>query len=143
MKSIVSRFSLLDQSGSDTRHKQSTKPKQINMNKFLHSVILAAFGIGCSLVWLLLKLPLLLGPGHPLPRFTELFVTLRPALIVLPIAGSIYCIWIWFRKTDRLPSWTGFFAVSMGTLALIALPAMIAAYLPLYDTVSQLARKGL
>ncbi len=114
------------------------------MNKFLHAVILAVFGVACSLVWLLMKLPLLLGPGYralyPLPMFTELCVSLRPVMIVLPLVAAVYCLWIWFHKADRVPSWIGFFAIAMGVLALVMLPAMIAAYLPLYNSLNQLPR---
>ena len=109
------------------------------MNKFLHAVILTGFGAACGLVWLLMKLPLLLGPGHPLPGFTQLCVSLRPIMIVLPIVAAAYCLRVWFRKTDRLPSWTGFFAVLMGVLVLVTLPAVVAAYLPLYDSLNHLA----
>src|SRR6266498_4654409 len=104
------------------------------MNKVLHAVILAAFTSACSLVWFLMKLPLLLGPNHPLPGFTALCVSLRPIMIALPIMAAAYCVWIWFRKSDRLPSWTGFFAVLMSVLVLAALPAVVSAYLPLYDS---------
>jgi hypothetical protein len=112
-----------------------------NMNKFLHSVILVVFCVACGLVWLLMKLPLLLGPGHPLPGFTAISVSLRPVMVVLPIVAAVYCLWIWLRKADKLPSWTGFFAVSMGVLVLVTLTALVAAYLPLYDALSHLASK--
>jgi len=109
------------------------------MNRFLHSIILVIFAVGCSLVWLLMKLPLLLGPTQPLPGFTQLCVSLRPIMIVLPILATGYCFWIWFRKAERYPSWTGFFAAAMAVLVLVTLPAIIAAYLPLYDSLNQLA----
>jgi hypothetical protein len=109
-------------------------------NKLVHTLVLVVFGVGCSLVWLLMKLPLLLGPGHPLPGFTQLCVSLRPIMIVLPIVAAAYCLWIWFRKPDKLPSWTGFFAVLTGVLLLVTLPAVVAAYLPLYDSLNHLAR---
>ena len=109
-------------------------------NKLAHTLVFAVFGVACSLVWLLMKLPLLLGPGHPLPGFTQLCVSLRPIMVLLPIAAGAYCVWIWFRKADRLPSWTGFFAVLMGALVLVSLPAVVAAYLPLYDSINRLAR---
>ena len=111
------------------------------MNKFLHAVILAGFGAACGLIWLLMKLPLLLGPGHPLPGFTQLSVSLRPIVIVLPIVAAAYCLRVWFRKADKLPSWTGFFAVLMGVLVLVTLPAVVAAYLPLYDSLNHLASR--
>jgi hypothetical protein len=111
------------------------------MNKFMHSVVLVVFAIACGLVWLLMKLPLLLGPGHPLPGFTELCVSLRPLVILLPIMATAYCLWICFRKTQRLPSWIGFLAVTMGVLVFVTLPAVIAASLPLYDSLNHLASK--
>jgi hypothetical protein len=110
------------------------------MNKTLHAIILVVFTVACSLVWLLMKLPLLLGPSHPLPGFTALCVSLRPIMIVLPIVAAAYCVWIWLRKSDKLPSWIGFFAVLMGILMLLALPAVVSAYLPLYDSLNHLAR---
>ena len=88
-----------------------------------------------------MKLPLLLGPGHPLPGFTQLCVGLRPIMVMLPIVAAVYCLWIWYRKADKLPSWIGFLAVLMGVWVLVTLPAVIAAYLPLYDSVRQLAIK--
>ena len=111
------------------------------MNKFLHAVLLAGFGAACGLVWLLMRLPLLLGPGHPLPGFTQLCVSLRPIMIALPIVAAAYCLRVWFRKADRLLSWTGFFAVLMGVLVLVTLPAVVAAYLPLYDSLNHLASR--
>jgi hypothetical protein len=115
--------------------------KTNNLNKFLHGIILAVFAAGCSLVWLLMKLPLLLGPKHPLPGFTQLSVALRPVMVVLPLVAAVYCLWVWLRKSDKLPSWIGFFAVAMGVLVLMTLPAVVAAYLPLYDSVRQIALK--
>ena len=110
-------------------------------NKLAHTLVLTGFGVACSLVWLLMKLPLLLGPGHTLPGLTQICVSLRPLMVVLPIVAAAYCVWIWFRKTDRLPSWISFFAVLMGVLVLVALPAVIAVYLPLYDSLSHLTSK--
>ena len=116
-------------------------PPTYMKNKLAHTLVLAVFGVACSLVWLLMKLPLLLGPGHPLPGFTQLCVGLRPIMVVLPIVAAVYCLWIWYRKADKLPSWIGYLTVLMGVLVLVTLPAVIAAYLPLYDSVRQLAIK--
>ena len=110
------------------------------MNKALHAVILAVFSVACSLIWLLMKLPLFLGPNYHLPGFTALCVSLRPVMIALPIIAAAYCVWVWFRKSDRSPSWTGFFAVLMSVLMLTALPAVVSACLPLYDSLNHLAR---
>src|SRR3989442_9680263 len=81
-------------------HHNNTAIERNIMNKVLHAVILAVFTAACSLVWLLMKLPLLLGPNHPLPGFTALCVNLRPIMIALPIMAAAYCVWVWFRKSD-------------------------------------------
>ncbi|MBI4325539.1 MAG: hypothetical protein HY674_09775 [Chloroflexi bacterium] len=110
-------------------------------NKLAHVLALALFSTACGLVWFLMKLPLLLGrPGHPLPVFTQLCVSLRPIMFVLPTLAAAYCLCIWFRKEHRPLSWTGFFAVLTGVLVLVTLPAVIAAYLPLYDVLNHLPR---
>jgi hypothetical protein len=76
-----------------------------------------------------------------LPGFTELCISLRPVVIALPILAAAYCVWVWFRKAGRVPSWVGFFAATMGMLVLVALPAMVAAYLPLLSALNQLPGK--
>ena len=101
-------------------------------------MVLIVFGLACGLDWLLMKLPLLLGPRHPLPGLTQACISLRPVMVVLPITAAVYCVWIWLRQADKTPSWTGFFAVVCGLLVLVTLPAVIAAYLPLYDSVGKL-----
>ena len=111
------------------------------MNKMAHTLILAVFGIACWLLWGILNLASfpIRQPGGSLPAFTLFCVGLRPAMIILPILAAVYCLCIWFRKADRLPSWVVFFAVTMSVLVLVALPTLLAAYLPLLNGVSHLA----
>ena len=106
------------------------------MKKFIHAIILAGFGFGCLFTWSLLTLAPHGGQRElVLPAFTIFCVSLRPLLVVLPVLAAAYCLWIWFRKSEKMPSWVGFFAVTMGLLVLTTLPAMVAAYLPLINNV--------
>ena len=89
---------------------------------------------------------LLSGVAEPLAKMTTpitmLCVSLRPVLVAIPILAAVYCLWVWFRKGDRLPSWIGFFATTMGFLALVTIPAMLAAYLPsLMKAANEVAKK--
>jgi predicted membrane-bound mannosyltransferase len=112
------------------------------MKKFAHSLVLVVFAIGCLCIWGVLSL--LAGfarHGYSFPGFTALLISLRPVLVALPIIAVTYCLWVWFQKADRVPSWIGFFATTMGVLVLVALPAMVAAYLPFLTVLNQVAVK--
>jgi len=85
--------------------------------------------------------PMVRRASPALPGFTILCYNLRPVVAALPILAAVYCLWVWFRKADRVPSWVGFFAATMGMLVLVALPAMVAAYLPLLSALNQLPGK--
>jgi hypothetical protein len=60
-------------------------------------------------------------------------------VVALPVLAAVYCVWVWFRKADRVPSWMGFFAATTGLLVVVVLAAILAAYLPLVSAVNQLA----
>jgi len=111
------------------------------MKKIIHAIILVVFGFACWLSWVVLGL-CASWPQHEfgLPGFTAFCITFRPLLVVLPIVAAIYCLWVWFRKAERVPSWIGFFAAAVGALVLTALPALVAAYLPLLDAINHLPR---
>ena len=106
------------------------------MNKIAHALVLAVFGIACFFLWGILALAPHIGHGQALPAFTLFCVKLQPVMIALPIMAAAYCLWIWFRKAERLPSWVGFFAATMSVLVLVTLPTLIAAYLPLIKAVN-------
>ena len=110
------------------------------MNKLAHTLVLSVFGCACWFTWGILTLASRAFHNEALPAFTTFCVGLRPVLIVLPVIAAAYCLWIGFRKAERLPSWVGFFAATMSALVLVTLPALIAAYLPLLKAVNQLAR---
>ena len=112
------------------------------MKKFIHAVVLAVFGFGCWSAWAIITLAPHVRRADPgLPAFTTLCLSLRPVVITLPILATLYCLWVWFRKADKVPSWIGFFAATTGALVLVTLPAMVAAYLPLLSAVNNLASK--
>jgi archaellum biogenesis protein FlaJ (TadC family) len=105
--------------------------KQIT-NKVVHTLILAVFCLDCLFTWAVVSMaPQARCDNRGLPAFTTLCYILRPVLVAIPILAAVYCLWVWCRKGDRLPSWIGFFATTMGFLALVTVPAMLAAYLPL------------
>lgn len=112
------------------------------MKKLIHGLVLAVFGFGCWFTWAILTLAPHVRRADPaLPAFTTLCISLRPLVIALPIIAAIYCIWVWLRKPDRVPSWVGFFAAATGALVLVTLPALVAAYLPLLSAVNNLASR--
>jgi hypothetical protein len=112
------------------------------MNKMAHTLVLAVFGIGCWFLWGILTVASHCARhGKELPNFTVFCVGLRPVMIVLPILAMSYCVWIWLRKADRLPSWVVFFAATTSVLVLVTFPTLIAAYLPVIDVVNELASK--
>ena len=111
------------------------------MNKLAHTLVLAVFGFASWFTWVILTLASRVGHGEALPGFTAFCIGLRPVLIVLPVMAAVYCLWIWFRKAERSPSWMIFFAATMSALVLVTLPALVAAYLPLIKAVNHLAGK--
>ena len=111
------------------------------MKKLAHILVLAVFGIACWFLWGILQLTSHLGHGEALPAFSTLCVKLQPVVIILPILAAAYCLWILFRKAERLPSWVTFFATTMSVLVLVTPPTLIAAYLPLVSAVNHLASR--
>jgi hypothetical protein len=114
------------------------------MKKLIHGLVLTMFAFACWFAWALLTLtgsPILTTRLGQLPAFTRMCVGMRPVLLALPIMAAIYCVWVWSRKPDKVPSWIGFFAAAMGVLVLVAVPTMLAAYLPLLAAVNHLAAK--
>ncbi|MGC9943739.1 MAG: hypothetical protein ABSE48_18080 [Verrucomicrobiota bacterium] len=111
------------------------------MNKLAHTLVLAVFGIACWFDCGILKLASHSGHTGQLPMFTLLCVNLRPVVSVLPIMAAAYCLLNLFRKAERLPSWISFFAATISVLVLVTLPTLIAAYLPMLNTINKLASR--
>jgi hypothetical protein len=116
-----------------------------SIKKLIHAAVLAVFSLGClstfGILTVVAYLRQYLRPGQYLPNFTTFCINLRPLVMALPILAAVYCVWVWFRKKDTVPSSAGFFAVAMGALVAVALPAILAAYLPLFDEVESLLSK--
>jgi hypothetical protein len=102
------------------------------MNKTIHGLIAAFFGIACCFLWGILSLAsmLMVRASDHAPAFTQLCVGWKPLLVVLPLVGVIYCVYVWIRKNDGRCTWQGFFAGTMATLMLVMLPTLIACWLP-------------
>ena|SRR5674476_1454536 len=109
------------------------------MKKLAHLLLLAVFSISCFFLWGILTLAPHASHGTALPAFTLFCVGLKPMMIILPSIAAVYCLWLMFRKAERVPSWISFFAVTMSVLVLLTLPTLIAAYLPLVSTITNLA----
>jgi peroxiredoxin len=106
-------------------------------NRVAHTLVLAVFVIACKWLSDILTMATRAVHGGALPISGA---PLRSLLIVLPVLAAAYCLWIWFRKADRSPSWVVFFAATMSALVLVTLPTFIGAYLPLINDYSRLTR---
>jgi hypothetical protein len=73
--------------------------------------------------------------GKVFPFFTKLCISLRPLLIVLPIAAAAYCLWLWFQKREDASLWRGFFGTMLAVLVLFVFPAMTTSYWLILDPV--------
>ncbi len=113
------------------------------MNKLIHALVLAFFGIGCWFLWGLLTVTgnAWASMGQQLPAFTRLCLGLRPLMAVLPLLALGYCLFVWLRRADTRTPWVGFFATTMASLVLVMLPILIAAYLPLVHMLHTVAAR--
>jgi uncharacterized membrane protein YcjF (UPF0283 family) len=112
------------------------------MNKIMHGVVLALFGVACWFVSLILKLPQMAAGNRMAPAFTRFCMEFGPAILVgMAILATGYCVWVWNRKTDNRASWVAFLATTVGALGLVMLPTIVAIYLPLVDALNSLASK--
>ena len=57
--------------------------------------------------------------GRVIPYFTNLCISLRPLLMVLPILAAAYCLWLWFQKAENASQWRGFMVTAMTVLRLV------------------------
>ncbi len=81
------------------------------MKKFIHALILAVFSYGCLVTWAILSFASHVRHlDRGLPPFTIFCISLRPLVVALPILAAIFCLWVWFRKAEKVPSWMGFSA---------------------------------
>ena len=111
------------------------------MNKVIHGLVTAVFGITCLFLSWMLTLVSGFRPGAELPAFTRYCVSLRPLLLVLPVLAVGYCVYVWFSKKDTRKSWVGFFAGTMMVLVFVMVPTIIAAWLPVLFLTNVLASR--
>jgi hypothetical protein len=105
-------------------------------NAIIHGVILLFFSVACWFLWAITRVTYMMAPasakrGEVLPGFTQLVIDCGPWLVIPPLLALSYCVYVWMQKSHRRNSWTGFFAVTMAVLFLLAMPILIAALLPL------------
>jgi hypothetical protein len=106
------------------------------MKTLLRVLVLAVFAFNCWFAWAMLTLMLnIRNAGRVLPFFTNLCISLRPLLVVLPVVAAAYCMWLWFKKQETASQWRA--AVLGSTVVLIAFvfPAMLTSYLLLVEPV--------
>jgi hypothetical protein len=112
------------------------------MKKLTSALVLVVLGFNCWFAWAMLTLLLnVRNAGRVLPNFTNLCITLRPALVVLPIAAVAYGLWLWFHKAKDVPAWTGFIAITMTLLILFVFPAMLTSFWLVIDPMKPLAMR--
>ncbi len=114
------------------------------MNKLIHGLIAAVFSLACWWLWAMLTMVMQTMQrflaGAQVPPFTRLCLDLRSLLVLFPLIAGGYCLHVWVRRSPAPKSWVGFFATSMGALVLLALPTMIAAWLPLIRIIEKVAK---
>jgi hypothetical protein len=111
------------------------------MNKVIHGLFAAVFGITCLFLSWMLTLVSGLVPGMELPPFSRFCVSLRPLLLLLPVLALGYCAYVCFSKNDTRKSWLGFFAGTMTVLVFVMAPTIIAAWLPVLHLTRVLASR--
>ena len=108
-----------------------------NVNKFAHGIVLLFFGLACWFVWVLLRLPAMVGLrgiAYEPPAFTRFCMNVGPPVLLgFAVLATVYCLWVWFSHAETRKSWVGFLAVATAVLFVFMLPVIIALYLPLVD----------
>ena len=102
------------------------------MTKLTNVLVLGVFAGSCLLARAMLTLMLeVRNTGRVLPYWTNLCISLRPLLLLMPIAAAAYCLWLWLRKGEEASRGTGFVLATMTLLILFVLPAIATSYLPM------------
>jgi hypothetical protein len=116
------------------------------LDKVIHGLVLVYFTTGCWMLWGTMQIARMLiamlsrraGEGIPLPGFTQLALQLTPYWYLPPLVALVYCVFVWTRKPKGRSFWFGFFASTTALLVLLALPTLIAASLPLIDSLNRI-----
>jgi len=116
-------------------HLNAQRSKQ-SVKTLIRALVLAVFGFNCWFAWAMLTLLLnVRNAGRVLPYFTNLCISFRPLLMVLPILAAAYCLWLWFQKAENASQWRGFMVTAMAVLVLFVFPAMVTSYWLVIDPV--------
>jgi hypothetical protein len=106
------------------------------MRKLTNVLVVGVFAASCLLARAMLTLMLeVRNAGRGLPYFTNLCISLRPVLIILPVAAAVCCLWLWLRKGENASRGTAFVMATMTLLILFVLPAIGTSYLLMMDQV--------
>jgi hypothetical protein len=117
------------------------------LNKVVHALVLLYFTTGCFLLWGVLQVGRMAASVNARvthgaqPGFTQLGLGLMPYWWVPPALALLYCGFVWTRPACGRSTWFGFFAIATAALLLLALPALVAAGLPLIDYLNRLPRQ--
>ena len=106
------------------------------MRKLANVLVLGVFAGSCLLARAMLTLLLeVRNAGRVLPYWTNLCISLRSLLLLMPIAAPAYCLWLWLRKGENGSRATVFVFATMTLLILFVLPAIATSYLLMIDQV--------
>jgi hypothetical protein len=106
------------------------------MTKLTNVLVLGVFAGSCLLARAMLTHMLeIRNAPRVLPYFTNLCISLRPVLIILPLAAAVCCLWLWLRQRESASGGTAFVAATMALLILFVLPAIGTSYLLMIDQV--------
>jgi hypothetical protein len=107
------------------------------MRNLTNALVLVVFAGNCLIARAMLTLMMeIRDDAHRvLPYFTNLCISLRPLLMVLPMAALAYCLWLWVWKPKNISVWMGFVVVAMALLTVFVLPAIGTSYILMIDSV--------
>jgi hypothetical protein len=102
------------------------------MKKLAYILTTLTFAFSCFGLWALLNL---LGnvsarSSHVFPAFTMLLVDWRACLLLLPLLVAAFCVYALIRWKSGERETTTFLACSMSLLCLVAIPVLLATFLP-------------
>ena len=118
------------------RDSLSARRSNQSMKTLIRALVLAVFGFNCWFAWAMLTLLRdVRNAGRGLPHFTNLCISLRPLLVVLPVGAAAYCLWLWFQKAENAAQWRGLIVTAMVVLVLLVFPAMVTSYWLVIDPV--------
>ena len=106
------------------------------LRKLASAFVLGVFGASCGLAWAMTTLMIKVrNVPRVLPYFTNLCISLRPLLLILPIFAAAYCLRVWFAKDEKASRMIGFVVVTMALLIVFVLPAIGTSFLLMIDPV--------